>query len=243
MHSNSAYIKAKKIADDFSFVKKNILSPKAFSLPYILYRLSRPILKGYYKQFKYRHKETPWTTPASIKIFDELLTKEMVGFEYGSGKSTLFFSKKLKSLVSVEHNKEWYNLVSDHLKERSITHVDYQFIPADDHLSINKIEFHQKFNLKEGELKIMHRYYHYFQFIRKYPEAYFDFIIVDGRARVECSLNAIDKLKPGGMLVLDNSERRRYKPVHKVLKNWQKVYTTNGLTDTTIWFKPDLWAL
>ena len=32
----------------------------------------------------------------------------------------------------------------------------------------------------------------------------------DGRRRADCTRNAIAKLKPGGMLIIDNSERAEY---------------------------------
>jgi len=74
--------------------------------------------------------------------------------------------------------------------------------------------------------------------VNTYPDNYFDFIIVDGRARVECSFNAIKKLKRGGLFVLDNSERKRYMPIFNLLENWEMANTSNGLTDTTFWLKP-----
>lgn len=234
--SDLSYNKAKNISNNFFFIKKNILAQKSLSLAYIFYRVFRPILKLYYKQFKIRHQNTPWTTPASIIIFKELLTRDMIGFEYGSGKSTLFFAGKLKRLVSVEHNKEWFKLVNNEINERGITNVDYHYIPQNHQNMVKGTNFHTRFALKDFE--IIPQYFNYFEFIKSYPDGHFDFIIVDGRARVECTLNALDKLKSGGMLVLDNSERPRYKPVHRALKKWKQVYTTNGLTDTTIWFKP-----
>lgn len=238
MHDNPNFQRAETLAKAPSFIKKNILAKKSLSWRYLFYRIARPLLKGYYKQFKFRHKETPWTSPASIIIFDQLLTKEMTGFEYGSGKSTIFFAKKLKSLVSVEHNKDWYDTVSRLLKKKGISNVQYQYIPSQTSKAEDISRFYEEHNLQEGELRVLSKYYAYFQYIKTFPDNYFDFIIVDGRARVECAFNAFDKLRPGGMFVLDNSERRRYRPVHRVLQSWKKVYTTNGLTDTTIWFKP-----
>ncbi|HEY4655003.1 MAG TPA: class I SAM-dependent methyltransferase, partial [Cyclobacteriaceae bacterium] len=82
-------------------------------------------------------------------------------------------------------------------------------------------------------------YHNYFSFITVFPNGHFDFIFIDGRARIECTLNAIPKLKKGGMLVLDNSDRDRYAPLFKVLEHWPRVTTTTGLFDTTIWFKPE----
>lgn len=48
-----------------------------------------------------------------------------------------------------------------------------------------------------------------------YPDAYFDLILVDGRNRAECFRESDRVLKSGGVLMLDNAERIRYKPFFK----------------------------
>lgn len=236
---NSAYDIANSVSRNYFFPKKNLLAPKAFTYRYLLYRIARPLLKFNYKIFKWRNPYIPWTSQASIKIFERILTKDKIGFEYGSGNSTIFFAKHLGQLISVEHNKEWFRIVKSNLQKMNVTNVDYRFIPMADNDTLQRqYSFYNDFNLTEKDLQVMTQYHEYFSFIKEYPDNHFDFIIVDGRARVECSLNAIPKLKAGGIFVLDNSNRPRYKPVFKVLKNWKSITTTTGLFDTTIWFKP-----
>jgi hypothetical protein len=220
-----------------SSLKKNLITPKSLSFNYLLYRFARPLLKVRYKLFKWRNPQVPWTTQASIKTFRKILTKNMIGFEYGSGNSTVFFAKHLKHLTSVEHNQDWFNIVKGNLEKFGLTNVDYHFIPMGKKED-KEYSFYQDFTLTENDFQIRTEYHDYFSFIKKYPDNHFDFIIVDGRARVECCLNAIGKLKSAGIFVLDNSDRGRYKPVFKVLENWKQVTTTTGLFDTTIWFKP-----
>lgn len=52
----------------------------------------------------------------------------------------------------------------------------------------------------------------------------YDYISVDGRARTGCILRAIKLLKPNnGVLVVDNSERSRYKcSINKIPKKWSR---------------------
>ncbi len=220
-----------------SYLKKNLITPKSLSFNYLVYRFARPLLKVRYKLFKLRNPQVPWTTQASIKTFRRILTKNMIGFEYGSGNSTVFFAKHLKHLTSVEHNQDWFNIVKGNLEKLGLTNVDYHFIPMGKKED-KTYSFYQDFALTESDFQIRTEYHDYFSFIKEYPNNHFDFIIVDGRARVECCLNAIPKLKSSGIFVLDNSDRARYKPVFKVLENWKNVTTTTGLFDTTIWFKP-----
>jgi len=235
----TAYDIALSISQSPFFLKKNLIAPRSFSFSYIRYRIARPLLKLYYKLFKWRNPHAPWTSQASIKTFEKILTKDMTGFEYGSGNSTIFFAKHLKHLTSIEHNEEWFNIVKANLQKLKLTNVDYHFIPMSkkDNQQYH-YTFYQDYNLTDKDFQIRTAYHAYFSFVKEYPDNHFDFMIVDGRARVECCLNAIPKLKSNGIFVLDNSDRDRYKPVFKVLKNWKSITTTTGLFDTTIWFKP-----
>jgi len=235
----SAYDIALAISQSPQFPKKNLIAPKSLSFDYILYRIARPILKVNYKLFKSRNPQAPWTSQASIKTFEKILTKGMIGFEYGSGNSTIFFARLIKNLGSIEHNPGWFNNVKANLLKLNFTNVDYRFIPMSKDTSLkHDYTFYKDFNLTERDFQIRTEYHDYFSFVKEYPENHFDFIMVDGRARVECCLNAIPKLKSNGIFVLDNSDRARYKPVFKVLESWKSITTTTGLFDTTIWFKP-----
>ena len=48
-----------------------------------------------------------------------------------------------------------------------------------------------------------------------------DFILVDGRDRVECFRSEYHTLKPGGVIMLDNSERPEYKECFDMVKDWK----------------------
>ena len=52
----------------------------------------------------------------------------------------------------------------------------------------------------------------YVRAIDDYPDGHFHVVSVDGRARVACLERALAKIAPGGLLILDNSQRDRYKP-------------------------------
>ena len=119
------------------------------------------------------------------------------------------------------------------LSQKDLNNVEIQLIVPTEtdivpsNLRIEKFEFTPK-----------EEFSNYFNKVLDFDNDFFDFILIDGRARVECLYNSIPKLKSGGMMILDNSERERYKPVFSILNDWDMVFTTNGLTDTTIWFKP-----
>lgn len=216
------------------FLNRNYLASKNSGLPYIRYRMLRPLLKLNYKAFKLLKGNTPWTSPASIVLFEHWLDQDKIGFEWGSGSSTLFFSQRLKKLISIEHHKGWHKKVSSLVAREELTNVDLKHVEIDyPDAHLDKDGFQPAFN--SAQVKA---YENYYSAIDAYPDAYFDFILVDGRARVKCGEHAIPKLKSGGMLVLDNSERSRYAPLKEMLQQWPRIFTTNGLTDTIIWFKP-----
>lgn len=225
--------KIKEINRSFLITKKNYLFYKN-SLQYIRYRVLRPLLKVKYGIFRFFHKPSPWLTPSSILFFESYLTKEHIGCEFGSGFSTLFFSKRVGKLVSIEHDPQWYEMISKKLGEMNITHVEYLLKPEND-----PAEFKDEvFSCETEDFKVRRDYVNYFRAIDQKEDAYFDFILVDGRARCECVYYSLPKLKKGGLMILDNSERERYKFVFDLLKDWEMVNTTNGLTNTTLWVKP-----
>ncbi len=122
----------------------------------------------------------PWVTYSFIDFIKDRLDKELSIFEYGSGNSTLFYAKRVKRVVSVEHDKAWYKKI---VKEKA-ANAEMIFT----NLSTNG-EYSQKAALL-GEK--------------------FDVIIVDGRDRVNCCKHSIAALSEHGVLVLDDSERKNY---------------------------------
>lgn len=233
-----AYTKARSIAEKKRFIHSNHFRTKEFPLLYLRYRLMRPLLKAYNKLLlkKWRNQIIPWLAPAAIEILDNLLQKDMTGFEYGSGNSTLFLAARIRKLVSVEHDENWFKRVQGLLEENRITNVEYRLITADKNYTCKlPRNSYEDYTMPATDAKSFHNYY---TSIRAYPDESFDFILVDGRARVSCVHESLVKLKPGGLLILDNADRFRYKEIHILLKDWKKILTTTGLTDTVFWFKP-----
>ena len=54
--------------------------------------------------------------------------------------------------------------------------------------------------------------------------------MIDGRAREACLARAVDRLAPGGVIVFDNVDRRRYRDAIDALGDSVEVTTTRGLT-------------
>jgi hypothetical protein len=65
-----------------------------------------------------------------------------------------------------------------------------------------------------------------------------DLVTVDGRRRVDCVRRALDRVRPGGYLLLDDSHRPRYAPALELLTDWERSCFDFGLLQTTIWRRP-----
>ena len=89
----------------------------------------------------------------------------------------------------------------------------------------------------------------YYGVMNTFIDNYFDAIIVDGRNRKRCIYHSIPKVKPGGIIMLDNSERPYYHSVYEHLKDWEKfdckqiepnrIGFNYGKYTTTYWIKPN----
>ncbi len=159
---------------------------------------------------------TPWFVAGAIDHLAELIQPDWEAFEWGCGGSTLWLAQRCQTVVTVEHNIDWLNKTSHEL-------VHYELCAA--------LVF---VNQNDGD----HEYADYAAFIDKYPNEDFDLIFVDGRNRAECIQHALPKLKRGGVLVLDNSERTQYQAA---LPDWPRWDYASGNSEgwtTTLWVKP-----
>lgn len=174
------------------------------------------------------HPDWPWLTKDSILLLSKLLTKEDFGMEFGSGRSTMWFAKRVKGLISIEHDKKWFNWVLKRLQEEKLNNVRYHLKSESDYLDV----------FKETEDNSL------------------DFVLIDGLRRDEAAKLSVSKLKNGGILIIDNINwfipSNSYSPSSKrdsnfeseiwkdfwlEIKKWRKIWTTNGVTDTLITFK------
>ena len=67
--------------------------------------------------------ELPWLTPEAITKLDILLTPSMKVLEFGSGGSTLFFSRRTSSVLSFESSPDWYFKVRHEINKKSLNNI------------------------------------------------------------------------------------------------------------------------
>lgn len=73
--------------------------------------------------------ELPWFTYPAIEYLSQFDLKEKDVFEWGSGNSSFFFAKRVRTITSVEISIDWYNLGVQKLKSNQTlilsTHDNY----------------------------------------------------------------------------------------------------------------------
>lgn len=162
--------------------------------------------------------ELPWMNFSVIAFLEERLNKDQSLFEFGSGYSTSFYSKLVNTVTSVEHNKEWFDLVIKKLPSNA------ELIFTEEDVDGNYCRSILKLNKK------------------------FDVIIVDGKDRVNCLRQSLDALSNNGIIILDDSFRSEYKDGIEFLiqKGYRTLNfeglkpAGNGSTDySTLFYKMD----
>lgn len=163
----------------------------------------------------------PWLTEGSITFLEQYFQEhpDAKVLEFGSGASTVWMAKRTPNLISVDHNPHWHDLVKQECKARGYMGVQLHLRPMP-----------------------------YYGICDEFPQEYFDLILIDGRDRVECIRHSIPRLKKGGILMLDNSERGYYQPGIDLLSEWKNFAHTQTKRDqcgfwyrgwtTSWWIKP-----
>ncbi|HEX4472919.1 MAG TPA: class I SAM-dependent methyltransferase [Nocardioides sp.] len=125
----------------------------------------------------------PWLPFRLIDTFERRLAPGQRVLEYGGGGSTLWFLDHHLEVVTVEHDEGWARILEQTASGPSWTLL---VRPLDNGAAA------------------------YVDAVDDYPDDHFDLVVVDGRERARCVAAALAKVRPGGMLVVDDVDRERY---------------------------------
>jgi predicted O-methyltransferase YrrM len=179
--------------------------------------------------YNQRNPDDPWIASDAIEVLNTLLKKSDIRAEFGSGRSTIWLAKRVGHLYSFEDNKEWWDKVSARINEEGIFASTTYKLCIDD----------------EGYMSSLS--------LIKFKEL--DFCFIDGGDRGRLALMAIEKIKDGCLLIVDNvnwylpsntrspgsvrHESEMKDPVwnefYKKISNKRYIWTSNGVADTAIW--------
>lgn len=149
----------------------------------------------------------PWMTYAAIDFLEGVLAPDWRVFEWGSGTSTAWWSGRVAAIHAVEHDRQYYDQVADfglanltlRLCEQTEDYVGAISSAASGSLDANAASGPLDANAASGPLDA------------SAAGGPFDAIIIDGEAREACAHAAPAHLKPGGILVFDDSDRAAYR--------------------------------
>ena len=199
---------------------------KLSSMTYYLKRPNLLMQRLAYSLYLFRHPDEPWLSPKSVRFLEKTLTHDMSLFEWGSGRSTLWFAKRMKQVVSIEYDGFWSKKVEQMLMDHKIQNVELFYIPLD----------HPKSDPTPKEYPEVPKYV---SKIFDYEKESFDLVVIDGHYRLTCADQCHDYIRPGGYLLIDNSNRLA-PGEWSVPKDWKLVHeSANVVTQTSIWQKPN----
>ncbi len=124
----------------------------------------------------------PWITYPALSFLEQRVSPEMRVFEFGSGNSTLWWAERVRDVTAVEHDESWAARVAES-------------IPSNASVSHVPLEAGGDYCRAAQRSR---RLYHV--------------IVIDGRDRVNCGVSSLNCLRQDGVIVWDNTERRRYAP-------------------------------
>lgn len=146
-----------------------------------------------------RTPERPWIVPAAVGWLGRRIRSDWAVLELGSGRSTVWFARRAGSVISFEDNGWWYPQTRERLDEAGLGNVD---------LRLREVE-----RLPEE--------------VSEFPDDSFDLVVVDfleapAVTRIDALRRAMKKVRPGGLLLLDDSDRPGYREAHELLAGWRE---------------------
>ena len=166
--------------------------------------------------------DVPWWTYRAMEAVDEWLSARSQParvFEYGSGASTVWLARRSGEVHSVEHNRGFAGLMQPELVPHPNASVRVvEAVPSARPVVSSRKEGHAGLDFAE-----------YVAAIDAVPGS-FDLVVIDGRAREACLAAAISRLAGDGVIVFDNSRRRRYRAA--IAESGLQERPLRGLTPT-----------
>lgn len=152
----------------------------------------------------------PWMCFPAIEYLNRIIRPDFRVFEFGSGGSTLYFAQKVRELVSIEHDPTWYQCVKAELDAHKLS-AQYAFVEPTrgTKFDLRRVSDPNAY-ISADPRYAGYSFETYTRSIDVFPDEYFDLVFVDGRARPSCISHSLKKVRVGGILLLDQSERSYY---------------------------------
>lgn len=173
----------------------------------------------------------PWWNERAIRYLGSCVRRGDRVFEWGSGGSTVWLVGQGARVTSVEHDPQWVAKVEGHCPEADVRTIRGT--------ATGTLATEWPALTDEGN-----RYFDdYVAAIDEFADENFDVVIVDGMCRAACLRRGAPKVRPGGVIVLDDSDMGRYQGLKKSLPGWKRISRagfkpTGDLRETTFFHRP-----
>jgi hypothetical protein len=224
-------------------IRRNVREWSEAGLSLVRSPVSTRYLRQWLHSTRFPHRDTPlaWHLPympySVTTWLDRWLKPDMTAFEYGAGGSTLWLAKRVERLTSVEHHRDWYQSVQAELARNGIENCTLELREPED-LGPHGAESRFASEVVPATFEA------YVRTVEAFADESLDVVLIDGRSRSAALEAAREKVRRGGVLVLDDSDRERYQPAQRCLDTWPRK-TFYGVKPfvvkpavTTLWMKP-----
>ena len=146
-----------------------------------------------------RVPERPWIVPAAVGWLGRRARRDWRVLELGSGRSTVWLARRAGSVLSFEDNEHWLARAQELLVAAGVENAEVRHLPVE-HLAAA---------------------------VEAMPDENFDLVVIDflespEADRVEAVRAARGKIRPGGYLLLDDSDRPGYAEAWELLGGWRE---------------------
>ena len=141
-----------------------------------------------------KDKYPPIWSSAAIQYVESILSLNMRAYEWGAGYSTIWLSRRVQIIYSMEHNLYWFGKINEIIETENIQNIVMLYHGLTEVMYLKHIQF-------------------LFESDKKESGKFFDFVSINGRDRVRCASQGVNVLRKGGILMVDDSEREHYRAI------------------------------
>ena len=166
---------------------------------------------------------TPWMADIELSQLQAVLAAlgPRTGVEWGAGGSTRWVLEHVPTIeryTSIEHDGQWHGKVAAELDDpRLDLHHVAPNVASPGSTWSNRREQRAILAWRDGCEDDPSWMADYVARPRAAGVADVDFVLVDGRARIYCIAEGFDLLRPGGVLVVHDGQRERYRDTLRAL--------------------------
>ncbi|MGF1638148.1 MAG: hypothetical protein ACFCUU_13805 [Cyclobacteriaceae bacterium] len=165
-------------------------------IPTFYNQVKQNLLRKWYKKIG-KISKVPWMSQKEQDVLLEAIVSlnPIRCLEWGTGFSTLFFTKYLEqsaSWTSIEHNEAWFDLMQNKALPDNVNLL---------HVAPDKKQYEEYTD--DGTYKDFKTY-------EEKPDGKFDFILIDGRARSACLERALTFVNENELVVMHDANRKKY---------------------------------